>query len=243
MSILELNGLTKKFGGLTAVNDLSLNISENEIVALIGPNGAGKTTIFGTITGFYRPNMGRISFKNQRIDNLKPHSICKLGLVRTFQIVKPFMELTVFENILIGGFNGTQKLSEAIERADEALEITELTHLKNIQAGFITLADRKRLELARALATKPEIMLLDEVIAGLTPKETKDFVNLLKRINSNGVTLFIIEHVMKAVVALAQRIVVVNYGVKIAEGPPKEVLKNPEVVEAYLGKGGNIDFA
>ena len=240
MAILEVSDLVKKFGGLLAVNKLSFVLNEGEMLALIGPNGAGKTTVFNTITGFHRPNSGEILFKNQAIHGLKPHKICRMGMARTFQIVQPFPELTIFENILIGAFSRAGKMSKAMARAEEVLETTGLYHLRDIKGSAVTLADRKRLELAKSMATGAEVVLLDEVMAGLTPKETKDFINLIQSINSSGVTFLIIEHNMKAVVALAQRIIVIDYGTKIAEGTPDAVLQNQKVIDAYLGKGSDI---
>ena len=240
MAILEVSDLVKNFGGLLAVNKLSFVLNEGEMLALIGPNGAGKTTVFNTITGFYRPSSGEILFKNQAIHGLKPHKICRLGMARTFQIVQPFPELTIFENILIGAFSKTGKMSKAMARAEEVLETTGLYHLRDIKGSAVTLADRKRLELAKSMATGADVVLLDEVMAGLTPKETKDFINLIQSINSSGVTFLIIEHNMKAVVALAQRIIVIDYGTKIAEGTPDAVLQNQKVIDAYLGKGSDI---
>jgi branched-chain amino acid transport system ATP-binding protein len=240
-SVLQVDKVTKNFGGLLAVNELSFVLNHGEIFALIGPNGAGKTTVFNIITGYYKPNKGRILLDGRPIEGLKPHAICRLGLVRTFQIVQPFLELTVLENVVIGILNKVRKLRKATRGAKEVLERTGIAHLANVKASAITLADRKRLELARALATGARTLLLDEVMAGLTPKETEQMISTIKDVNNEGITILVIEHVMKAVLALAEKVVVIDYGIKIAEGSPNEVLKDRKVIKAYLGK--EIDFA
>ena len=236
MSLLELKGVSKNFGGLKAVNQVSFSLEEGEILGIIGPNGAGKTTLFNTITGFYKPDEGEVWFESERLIALKPHQICKKGMVRTFQIVKPFLELTTLENVVIAALNRTENVQEAKTRALKTIEFVGLKDKAETLATGLTLPHRKRLELARALATEPKLLLLDEVMAGLTPTEVDELIRLLKEVNKKGITILLIEHVMRGVMALSQRVVVLNYGEKIAEGVPEEVVKNRQVIEAYLGE-------
>jgi branched-chain amino acid transport system ATP-binding protein len=235
MSLLRTSSLRKNFGGLAAVRDLDLAVEEGEIVGLIGPNGAGKTTVFNLISGYFTPTSGEITFKDENIVGLRPNRICKKGVGRTFQIVQPFAGLTVLRNVMISAFNRTDKPEVAEEKSLEVLGFLGLSDKKDYAIGSLTIADRKRLELAKALATEPEFMLLDEVAAGLNPKESEEIVGMIRKINQRGITLLMIEHVMKAIVSLASRIVVINFGMKIAEGEPTDVLKHPDVVKAYLG--------
>jgi branched-chain amino acid transport system ATP-binding protein len=238
--VLEVRGLTKKFGGLSAVDSVDFNIYEGEILGLIGPNGSGKTTIFNLITGFYRPTSGSIVFKGRNIAGVSPRRVCKLGIGRTFQIVKPFQSMTVMQNILVGAIYGRSWSEKARETPKEiAARVSEFLGLadKNDRlVSSLTLADRKRLEVARALATDPQLLLLDETMAGLNPVEVEAVMNQVRRIRDQGITMFVIEHVMKAVMTLSSRIMVLHHGSKIAEGTPSEIAKNQKVIGAYLGE-------
>ena len=236
MAVLEVSNLTKNFGGLKAVDNLTFTLNEGDTLALIGPNGAGKTTVFNLITGYYTPTSGKILLNGHSIVGMRPHAIAKLNLSRTFQIVQPFLELSVFENVLVGAFNTVNNMDQAKQITTETLDRVGLSHIGKKKASSITLADRKRLELAKTIATGAKTLLLDEVMSGLTPKETEDIIKLVKSINETGITILLIEHVLKAVVAIATRVIVINYGIMIAEGIPDDVLVNEKVVEAYIGK-------
>jgi len=234
---LLVRNLSKRFGGLRAVQDLSFSVQENETVALIGPNGAGKTTSFNLITGFHRPDGGSVTAFGREIVGLRPYDVCALGLARTFQVAKPFGAMTVLANVMTGAFLRDKKLEVARTRAREAIEFVGLSAKEHTPARDLTTIDQRRLEMARALATEPRLLLLDEVMAGLNPSEIDQAVALVGKLSKRGLTIIIVEHVMRAIMAVARHIVVLDHGQKIAEGSPKEVVANPNVVRAYLGSG------
>jgi branched-chain amino acid transport system ATP-binding protein len=232
---LVIRGLSKRFGGLRAVQDVSFTVKENETVALIGPNGAGKTTSFNLITGFHRPDQGSVSAYGREIVGLKPHDICAHGLARTFQVAKPFGAMTVLDNVMTGAFLRDRNTTAARAKAREAIEFVGLSAREQTAAKDLTTIDQRRLEMARALATQPRLLLLDEVMAGLNPAEIDQAVVLVGKLSQRGLTIVIVEHVMRAIMAVARHIVVLDHGQKIAEGAPKEIVENPEVIRAYLG--------
>jgi branched-chain amino acid transport system ATP-binding protein len=232
---LVIKGLNKRFGGLRAVQDVSFAVKENETLALIGPNGAGKTTSFHLITGFHKADSGSVLAFGQEIVGLKPHDVCALGLARTFQVAKPFGGMTVLANVMTGAFLRDRQVAAAREKAREAIDFVGLSARENTAAKDLTTIDQRRLEMARALATEPKILLLDEVMAGLNPAEIDQAVALVGKLSARGLTIVIVEHVMRAIMAVAKHIVVLDHGQKIAEGSPKEIVENPEVIRAYLG--------
>jgi branched-chain amino acid transport system ATP-binding protein len=234
---LVIKGLSKRFGGLRAVQDLSFTVKESETVALIGPNGAGKTTSFHLMTGFHRADTGSVLAFGKEIVGLKPHGVCALGLARTFQVAKPFGAMTVLANVMTGAFLRDRHIAVARDKAREAIAFVGLSRHEQTAAKDLTTIDQRRLEMARALATEPRILLLDEVMAGLNPAEIDQAVALVGKLSARGLTIVIVEHVMRAIMAVARHIVVLDHGQKIAEGSPKEIVENPEVIRAYLGSG------
>ena len=236
MQILKVTDMTMDFGGLRAVDRLSLTIETGQILGLIGPNGAGKSTAFNCIAGVYAPTDGTIEFSGEKINGRKPWDLCKSGLARTFQIVKPFASKSVLYNVTVGSFISTNNRGEAEAKALKVLEDLSFSDKKDIRAGNLTIADRKRLEIARALATGPKLLLLDEVMAGLRPSEVDEMVAIIKHLRDSGITIFVIEHIMRAIMALSDRIVVIQFGKKIAEGTPDQIASDEDVIKAYLGE-------
>ncbi|MBY0324891.1 MAG: ABC transporter ATP-binding protein [Reyranella sp.] len=235
--MLEVRELSKSFGGLKAVDQASLDVRQGEIVGLIGPNGAGKTTLFAAIAGFHKPDAGRVAFNGQDITGLAPHRICSAGMVRTFQITQPFAKISVRENIMVGAYLHTADRKVAEHEAEAVAGMVGMAGQLDQKGADLTVAGRKRLELARALATGPRLLLLDEVMAGLNPTEITEIVQVIRDIRDSGITILLIEHVMQAVTSLAERVYVLNQGRMIAEGTPAAIADNPQVVEAYLGHG------
>jgi branched-chain amino acid transport system ATP-binding protein len=236
MSLLEIKGVSKRFGGLAALTDVSYSVSKGEILGLIGPNGAGKTTLFNAVNGYYPPTKGEVLFKGQKISHLKPHQICKLGIGRTFQVVRPLKRMTVLDNVIASAFLRAKDKDEAEAIANETLRFTGIYEDRNVLSKGLPLGKRKKLEITRALATRPEMLLLDESFAGLNPSEQNELIDIIRQIRAKGITIMVIEHHMKVIMSLSDRIVVLNYGEKIAEGTPKEIGNNPLVIEAYLGE-------
>lgn len=239
MSFLQAQKLTKSFGGLMALCEVNFEIHQGEIFGVIGPNGSGKTTLFNVITGFLKANSGKVTFMGKDITGLPPHQICRQGIARIFQLVKPFLQLTTLQNVMVGRTYGKDPATHIRKAKGEVVEILNFVGLGNkieILASQLTMAERKKLELARALAAHPQLLLLDELMAGLNLAETETAMNLVNKIRDSGITVIMVEHIMKAVLGISDRIIVLNAGEKIAEGAPKEVVKNQLVIEAYLGK-------
>jgi len=239
MPILEGQGVTKYFGGLAAVSNVDFHVDQGEIVGLIGPNGAGKTTLFNLISGTLPLTSGEIRFKGQKLNGLKPHRICKMGIARTFQETKVFTNMPALQNVLVGAFFGTPSRVSGADAAREAAQAVEFVGLSAMSATPIqdlTLVNQKRVEVARALATKPDLLLLDELMAGLNPTEVSEAMELVTKIRDTGITIFMVEHVMKAIMGICGRIMVLHHGEKIAEGTPQEIVANKKVIEIYLGE-------
>lgn len=236
MHFFETQRLTKAFGGLIAVNDVSFQVEEGEIYGLIGPNGSGKTTVFNVITAVYPITSGKILFRGKELNGLPTWKVCKEGVGRTFQIVKPLRRMTVLENVMTSAFCRTSSSSEAREKALKVLQFCEMEKKTDYPAKGLTIGDRKRMEIARALATEPKLLLLDETMAGLTPQEQAEGVQLIRKIRASGITIIIVEHIMQVIMNLCDRILCINYGQEIARGTPSEVANNQAVIEAYLGK-------
>jgi branched-chain amino acid transport system ATP-binding protein len=236
MAILEIKNVSRHFGGLKAVDQVSLTIEKGQIYGLIGPNGAGKSTLFNCVAGAFPPTSGKVIFKDQDITGMKPWNICRMKIARTFQIVKPFQTKTVLFNAMVGAFIRSNNVTEARDMALDALEKFHLADKQNMLAKNLTIADRKRLEFARALATNPELLLLDECMAGLRPNEVDETLDVIRWIRDRGVTIFVIEHIMRAIMSISDRITVIQFGKKIMDGTPQEVAKDERVIKAYLGE-------
>jgi branched-chain amino acid transport system ATP-binding protein len=235
MAILEIRHVSKFFGGLAANADISFTVEEGMIVGLIGPNGAGKTTLFNCITGYYPPSRGEVIFNGVSLKGLQPDRICRMGMVRTWQKVRPLAKMTVVDNVMVGALCRTNSLKMAREMAMEQLRVVRIEHKAGFLAGGLPIGERKKLEVARVLATRPKLLLLDEVMGGLNPAESEELIQLILDIKNEGITQMVIEHDMKAIMRISDRIVVLNSGEKLAEGSPEEIVGNPDVVTAYLG--------
>ena len=237
MTLLRVAHLTKDFGGLRAVSDLSFDLAEGELLGLIGPNGAGKTTAFNLMAGFIAPSAGRVELSGENIVGLRPHAVVRRGIARTFQIVKPFRKLAVLENVTLAAFLHEPRRAKAEAEAARILESVNLGGKRGSPASDLTLGEQKRLEIARALATRPKILFLDEPMGGLNPAEIDHACELVRHIRDSGITVILIEHHMKAIMRIADRVIVLHHGVKIADAAPAEIVRHPEVIKAYLGEG------
>ena len=238
-ALLEVRGVSRFFGGLAALTDVDFHVDQGEVLGLIGPNGAGKTTMFNVVNGFYAPSRGEVRFKGERISGLKPHQICRRGLARTFQVVKPLQRMTTLDNVVCSAFLRSASRAQAVAHAEDILRFTNLWDVRDTVSKRLPLGLRKRLEIARALATKPDLLLLDEACAGLNPSELEESIGIIRRIRERGITIMIIEHHMKVIMSISDRIVVLTYGQKLAEGSPAQISANPEVIKAYLGEGND----
>ncbi|MDR0652734.1 MAG: ABC transporter ATP-binding protein [Synergistaceae bacterium] len=236
MPLLDVQGLWMKFGSLAANRDVSFSVEEGQIVGLIGPNGSGKTTLFNCVSGLYKPTSGRVTFAGKDITGLPMHSIARMGLARTFQVVRPLNEMTVLENVLVGAYLHNSDENKAREVAESCIKLCFLKEWRNRPAGAMTIGNKKRLEVARALATSPKLVLLDEAVAGLTSTEVHEMAELIVGLKKGGKTILMVEHIMEAIMPISDKVVVLNGGVKIAEGPPREISRNAEVMTAYLGE-------
>jgi branched-chain amino acid transport system ATP-binding protein len=239
MAFLKVDNVSRFFGGLAALTDISFGVEKGEILGLIGPNGAGKTTMFNVVNGFYAPSVGEVYFNEKKISGLKPHQICKMGIARTFQVVRPLQRMSVLDNVIASAFLRVKSRAQAVDIALETIKFTGLYDDREVISKGLPLGKRKKLEIARALATQPEMLLLDESFAGLNSAELDESIEIIRKIKARGITIMIIEHHMKVIMAISDRIVVLSYGQKLAEGTPHEIGNNPLVVEAYLGETEN----
>jgi branched-chain amino acid transport system ATP-binding protein len=243
--VLEVEQLSKRFGGLKAISDLSFRIAAGEFVGIIGPNGAGKSTLLNLITGFHKPTSGTVRFEGREIQGMRPFAVCRLGIARTFQVVRPFAEMSVEDNVMTGALFSAPgvTLQKARERIRTPLELTGLWAKRHVLGGELPIGEKKRLELARSLAVGAKLLLLDEVVGGLTKPEIQEIIGVLRRIHASGVTIVMIEHIVEAIMALSQRVIVLNFGEKLFEGTPAEVMQHPAVIESYLGSEAEISRA
>lgn len=234
--LLEVSGISKRFGGVQAVKDLSFHLNSGEILGLLGPNGAGKTTAFNMVAGFFRPDSGTIRFDGEALQGQRPWDVCRAGIARTFQLSKPFGGLTAIENIMVGGFARITDRTKVRDAAEDIIDFLDMRAKRDVDAHDLTAFDRRKLELGRALATQPRLLLMDEVVAGATPSEAGEMVQLVKKVRDRGITVLIVEHVMKVIMGLSDRVIVMDNGQLIADGRPEEVVRQPAVLKAYFGE-------